>query len=75
MPNNLYGIIIDGKLETSSGQLEGYKPVVYGAIPDFDQETQYVVQSEPINRGDDIYLGVEIKTMVPDDNPEGMGMQ
>lgn len=73
MPDNLYGIIVDGELKISDVLLDGYKPLVYADVPDFDQETQYVVQTEPLDRGDDIYIGVEVKTIIQDigsDPPE-----
>jgi hypothetical protein len=72
MPNNLYGIIIDGKLRTDSALFEDYKPIIYAEIPDFDEKTQYLIQSEPLDRGTDIYLGIEVKTMVQDIKSESM---
>jgi len=33
---------------------------IYEKIPEFDQETQMVVQKEPVKMGDDMYYGVEI---------------
>jgi hypothetical protein len=68
MLKNLYGKIVDGELKTSDVLLDGYKPVVYADILEFDQEKQYIIQSEPVDRGDDIYFGVEIKTIVQDDD-------
>ena len=72
MPNSPYGIIVAGELKTSDVLLDGYKPLVYADVPDFDQETQYVVQGEPVDRGDDIYFGVEVKTIVQDIDSETM---
>jgi hypothetical protein len=37
------------------------KPVVFGEIPEFDQETQAIYQVGPVGREDDIYVGVEIR--------------
>ncbi|TCP32191.1 hypothetical protein EV207_101169 [Scopulibacillus darangshiensis] len=56
-----YGIIKNGDLLLSSRQLNGYKPVEYAEIPaDFDQLTQYITQATPLDKGDVIFVGVEI---------------
>ena len=39
------------------------KPKHYEEIPEFNQETQYVVQKEPVDMGDCIYIGAEVKDM------------
>ena len=62
-----YGIIQDGKLVVVPKHYPGAKPVVYEAVPLFDQETQYVVQSPPVDAGDYIYMGVEVREMEQDD--------
>ena len=47
------------------------KPKHYEEIPEFNQETQYVVQKEPVDMGDYIYIGVEVKDMETEvENPE-----
>ena len=56
-----YGIIRDGKLLLVPEGTPDAKPVVFGEIPEFDQETQAVYQVAPVDRGDDIYVGVEIR--------------
>lgn len=44
------------------------KPEVYQEIPDYDQETQYVVQLPPVElENGDIYYGVEVKELEIDD--------
>jgi hypothetical protein len=44
------------------------KPEVYQEIPDYDQETQYVIQLPPVElENGDIYYGVEIKELEIDD--------
>ena len=44
------------------------KPEVYQEIPDYDQETQYVIQLPPVELDNgDIYYGVEIKELEIDD--------
>ena len=35
----------------------------YEEIPNFDQETQYIIQKDPVDMGDYIFVGVEIKDM------------
>ena len=39
------------------------KPIVYEEIPEFNQETQYVIQKEPVDMGDYLYVGLEVKDM------------
>lgn len=56
-----YGIITDGKLLLVPEGTPDAKPVIFGEIPEFDQETQAVYQIGPIEREDDIYVGVEIR--------------
>jgi len=41
---------------------------IYQEIPDYDQETQYVIQLPPVELDNgDIYYGVEIKELEIDD--------
>ncbi len=56
-----YGIIRDGKLLLVPEGTPDAKPVVFGEIPEFDQETQAIYQVGPVEREDDIYVGVEIR--------------
>ena len=56
-----YGTIKDGKLLLVPEGTPDAKPVVFGEIPEFDQETQAVYQIGPVEREDDIYVGVEIR--------------
>jgi len=45
------------------------KPFVYAPIPDtFDQATQYVVQLEPVEKKDHVFIGVEIKKLAIENN-------
>ena len=46
------------------------KPTVYATIPDFDQEAQAVFQLPPEDRGDHIYMGVEVRDLPPEEEPE-----
>jgi hypothetical protein len=38
------------------------KPMVYSPIPVFDQMTQYVSQMTPIDMGEYIFVGIEVRT-------------
>jgi hypothetical protein len=55
-----YGMFKDGQLVTSDEQLEGYKPIVYAGVPEFDQSTQYVAEGEILELDDHIEIGVKI---------------
>jgi len=63
-----YGIIQDGKLVVVPKHYPGAKPVVYEDVPLFDQETQYVIQQPPVDLGDHIYMGVEVRDLELDDD-------
>lgn len=39
------------------------KPYVYAPVPEFDQQTQYVAQSEPVDMGDHVFVGVVVKEL------------
>ncbi len=39
------------------------KPIIYAPVPEFDQQTQYVAQSAPVDMGDHIFVGVEVKEL------------
>lgn len=41
------------------------KPIVYAEIPVYDQLTQYVVQLDPVDMGDHIFVGVEVRDIEP----------
>ena len=49
---------------------KGDKPVRYAAIPKFDQLTQAVFQAAPMDRGDHIEAGVEVRAVVVDVLPK-----
>lgn len=57
-----YGRIKEnGSLSQSLKQLEGYKPIEFEGLPNgFDQTKEYAVQAEPVDRGDHIFVGIEI---------------
>lgn len=39
------------------------KPIIYAPIPDFNQETQAVFQTEGTDKGDYIEVGVEVRNI------------
>ncbi len=45
------------------------KPAVYAPVPEFDQETQYVIQLSPVDMGDHIFVGNEVRQMEIDEEP------
>ena len=67
----MHGIIRDGKLLLVPEGTPNAKPVIFAPIPEFDQTTQAVYQIGPVDKGDDIYVGVEIR-YVEVDGPEAM---
>ena len=52
------------------------KPIVYAQVPDFDQETQYVTQGDPVEKDDCIYYPCVVNDLPPqeDINPEEMSL-
>jgi hypothetical protein len=48
------------------------KPIVYAEIPDFDQATQAVYQTEPVDMGEYIYVGVEVRDLPQGESIEEM---
>lgn len=44
------------------------KEIVYAPIPDFDQKTQYAKQSDPVDMGDYIFVGFEVRGINQEDN-------
>lgn len=41
----------------------------YAEIPNYNQETQYVVEKESIDMGDYIFIDLEVKDMEIEENP------
>lgn len=63
-----YGLLVDGNLLLSSKPLEGYKSVEYAPIPEeFDQTTHYIIQTEPVDNGDHIFVGNEMHELLIDE--------
>ena len=44
------------------------KPIIYAEIPEFDQATQAVFQTEPEDKGEYIYYGVVVVDLPPSEN-------
>lgn len=45
------------------------KPKIYEELPsNFDQTTQYAIQKEPVDMGEYIFYGVEIKDVETEDS-------
>lgn len=71
MQKSRYGILNGGELLTADTLLPNYKPIEYAVIPeDFNQQTHYLVQKEPVEFEEYIYLGIEIKELQLDDVEE-----
>lgn len=39
------------------------KSIVHEIVPEFDQETQYVIELEPVELEDCIFIGCEVRTI------------
>ena len=63
-----WGLIRDGKLLLVPEGTPNAKPVIFGEIPEFDQTTQAVYQIGPIEREDDIYVGVDVRYVEVDES-------
>ena len=51
------------------------KPIIRQDVPEYDQQTQYVVELDPVEQEDHIYIGLEIKDMEQDSDEGGMMMR
>ena len=68
-----YGKLAGGVMQCSSVQLDGYKPLRHEQIPeDFDQQTQYAYELDPVETADEIVIGVGIGVLQVDGPEEGM---
>lgn len=60
-------------MQCSSVKLDGYKLLRHDPIPeDFDQQTQYAYELNPVETADEIVIGVGIGALQVDDPEEGM---
>lgn len=62
-----YGIIQNNQLQLVSQNAEGAKPVSYDEIPEFDQTKQAVFEKGFIEHEDYIFVEVEVREVVQDD--------
>lgn len=46
------------------------KKIVHQKVPEFDQQSQYVVELEPVEMDDHIYIGCEVRDMPEQDDSE-----
>lgn len=46
------------------------KRIIYATIPEFDQNTQYVIQLPPVENDEEIFYGVEVKTLEQSEEEE-----
>ena len=59
-----YGKIISGELLTRDHMSQGYKPLAYGEIPeDFYEETHFLIEKEPEEFEDYIFIGYEAEEL------------
>jgi hypothetical protein len=69
-----FGTLVNGSLVISDTQLDGYKPVQYAEVPDFDQLTQAVMQGDVVDDGEIIHIGVNIIDLEIDINEPDVNM-
>ena len=67
-----YGIIENGKLKIVKQGYPDSKPIVYAEIPEYDQETQAVFELPPVDNGDHIFVGLEVREVPRDDVDDEM---
>lgn len=46
------------------------KPIKYAEMPTYNQETQYVIEKEPVDMGDHIFIDLEVKDMEIEEEQE-----
>lgn len=65
-----YGILKNETLTIVPKGTPGAKPIEYAEIPEFDQEFQAVFEKEPVDKGDHIFVGVEVREVELDDTSQ-----
>lgn len=49
--------------------LQDYKPIQYDEIPhDFNQSTHFITQVAPVDKGDHIFIGVQVHELELEDD-------
>lgn len=66
----VYGIIQQGQLVVVGPGYPGALPIVYEEVPIFDQTKYYIIQRPPVDAGNHIFMGIEIREL---DIDEPMG--
>jgi hypothetical protein len=62
-----YGMIIGGQLFTYSVPIDGCKPIDFEPIPFFDEATQYIIQTAPVEEENRIFMGIEVHELPIDE--------
>lgn len=65
-----YGILKNGNLQIVPSGTPGAKPIIHAEVPEFDQERQAVFETTPVDKGDHIFVGVEVREVVLDDTSQ-----
>lgn len=65
-----YGILKNETLTIVPKGTPGAKLIKYAKIPEFDQEFQAVFEKEPVDKGDHIFVGVEVREVELDDTSQ-----
>lgn len=61
-----YGIIESGELKFVPKGTPGAKPVKWEELPEFDQTTQAVYEKTPIDKGNHIWIELEVREIEQD---------
>jgi len=43
------------------------KPIITAPVPEYDQQRQYVIELDPVEYEEHIYIGCEVRDMPPDE--------
>lgn len=62
-----YGIIKNDELKLVQKGTPGAKPVVWEKLPEFDQTMQAVYEKPPVNKGDHIWVELEVRDVEIDE--------
>lgn len=50
------------------------KPIVHQPVPNYDQQTQYVVELSPVEYEDHIFIGCQVLDMPPEEDQTDVQM-
>lgn len=65
-----YGLLKNGELVVAPNGTPGAKPIIYANVPEFDQEREAVFQTAPVDMGDHIFIGVEVREVEQDEGEQ-----